>query len=520
MRHIPVVREPREYVDGAPIAPRRQDYVLWLLLAAVPSALLQATTSRITQDVGSMPFLWMVPLALYLTTFILAFEFPRFYVRHVLTLAIALGAAAAVPEWSPRVTLAVTFGMLALTGLGFHGELAVRAPAPAWLTRFFLVVSAGGVLGSAGVALGAPLLFNGVLEYPLTLSAAMLVLAVVYWSVAVRGSRIADRAVRIGADETRRAERSEDAAETDVDTISVVTTSTGRGMRGIAVALVFLGLFIAGKTALGWQALTDNDVFASRNFFGAVRVREETTDAGLLQRRLQHGTTLHGVQYVGGDKARQPISYYTPSSGLGQAMASLAALGRPARIGVVGLGTGTTAAYGRAGDDMTIFEIDPQFVALSTSPTPLFTYLRDSEATIHIVGGDARLSLERASPSRFDLLVLDAFSSDAVPVHLLTREAVQLYARHLRDARSLLVIHVSNRYLDLEGVVQAAGRAAGFMTVQVDDDVVDDDSERTTWMVLARDPEALRLFGEPLEGEGGPLWTDASSNLLSVLRRD
>ena len=482
VRRVPVAATRDE--AQAEAVPTTAEHVQWLLLAAMPSALLQATTTRITLDVGSMPFLWMVPLALYLLTFVLAFEYPRFYHRHLLAVAVAGIAIAGAFEWSARVTLALTLGTLTLAGLALHGELATRAPAPRWLTRFFLVVSAGGVLGSAIVAFGAPVAFNAVLEYPLTVAAVAATLAIVYLAA--------------HADELRR-----------------------RGLlRTAGGAFVLLALFLAGKESLGWLALTEDDVFASRNFFGAVRVREDTTEDGQRQRRLQHGTTLHGFQYLEGEKARQPVSYYTPDSGIGQAVGGLSALGRAARIGVVGLGTGTMAAHGRPGDEMTFFEIDPQVVALSTAPTPLFTYLRDSDATIRIVGGDARLSLERAQPSRFDLLVLDAFSSDAVPVHLLTREAIGLYGRHLRDQRSLLAIHVSNRFLELEGVVHAAAAANGFAVVIVEHDVTDDDTERTTWMLLAREAEALRAFGEPLEGPGGPLWTDTSSNLLSVLRRE
>ncbi len=485
MRAVPIsAGVAREIVAQAPTM---KDHLLWVLLAAVPSALLQATTTKITQDIAAVPFLWMVPLALYLLTFVLAFEYPRFYHRHLFTLAVALCTVAAIPEWSTRVTLAVTLGMLTLGGLALHGELASRAPAPAWLTRYFLLVSTGGVIGSALVALGAPVVFDGIVEYPLTLMAAVLVLALVYL---------------LEAPTLEAGER--------------------RGSVFVALTLVLLGLVIAAKTAVAWRDLTVDAVFTSRSFFGAIRVREQQfADTGERYRRLQHGTTLHGMQYLEGDKARQPVSYYTPPSGIGQAMGTLSALERPARIGVVGLGTGTMAAYGRKGDALVFFEIDPQIVAMSTAPTPLFRYLRDSEAEVTIVGGDARLSLERAAaPYRFDVLALDAFSSDAVPVHLLTREAFALYARHLRDARSLLAVHVSNRYLDLEGIVQAGGEAAGFTTVQVEHDVVDNDTERTTWMILARDSDALVPFGTPYVGTGAAPWTDASSNLLGVLRRE
>ena len=464
-------------------SPTRVDQIIWLLLAAVPAAMLQATTTKITQDVAAVPFLWMVPLAVYLLTFIVAFELPRLFKRELLTLAVALGIAAALPEWSTRVTLATTLGLLAAIGWCFHGELASRAPAPAWLTRYFLIVSAGGAAGSALVALGAPVLFDGLVEYPLTLVAAALLLGVVH---VVRAEQMELRSARVAR------------------------------VAGVMCAL--LAGTVGGKTALGWADLTSDAVFTSRNFFGALRVREQQFETGERYRRLQHGTTLHGLQYLKGAKTTLATTYYTTSSGVGLALGALSTLGRPARVGIIGLGAGTLATYGRPGDAFTFFEIDPQVVALSTAPTPLFRYVRDSQATITIVGGDARLSLEREPAYGFDVLAVDAFSSDSVPVHLLTREAFSLYARHLRGPQSVLAVHVSNRYLELEGIVQAGGAAAGFTTVEVSDDIVTDDHERSTWMLLARDPSALATFGTPRSGPATPPWTDASSNLLQAVR--
>ena len=465
-------------------APTRADHVLWLLLAAVPAALLQATTTKITQDVAAVPFLWMVPLAIYLCTFIVAFELPRLFSRGALTLLVAMGTAATLGEWRGRVTLGLSLGLLAAIGWCFHGELASRHPRPAWLTRYFLLVSAGGAIGSALVALGAPAMFDGVVEYPVTLVVAALLLGVVH---------------------VVRAERLE-------------STASARLARVVGVMCALLGGVVAGKTALGWLDLTSDAVFTSRNFFGALRVREQEFPTGERYLRLQHGTTLHGLQFLAGDKITTPTTYYTTSSGVGQALGALSLLGRPARVGVIGLGVGTVAAYGRPGDGFTFFEIDPQVVALSTAPTPLFRYLRDSKATVGIIGGDARLSLEREPRFDFDLLAVDAFSSDSVPVHLLTREAFVLYARHMRTRQSVLAVHVSNRYLALEAIVQAAGAAAGFAAVEVVDDIEERDHERSTWMLLARDPAALTPFGELWTRTPIAPWTDASSNLLQAVR--
>jgi hypothetical protein len=228
------------------IGPTAWTHVLWLLLAAVPAALLQASTTRITQDIAAVPFLWMVPLAIYLVTFIIAFEMPRLFHRELLTVAVAVGIGAVMPEWSNRVTLAITLGMLGLVGWCFHGELASRAPAPAYLTRYFLLLSAGGALGSAVVALGAPLVFDGLVEYPLTLMAAALVLGLVH------------------------VVRAED----------LESPGSARVARIAGVMLAILGGTIAGKTALGWADLTSDAVFTSRNFFGALRVREQQFETG------------------------------------------------------------------------------------------------------------------------------------------------------------------------------------------------------------------------------------------------
>ncbi len=387
-------------------------------------------------------------------------------------------------EWSTSLTLAATLGELALVGWCFHGELAARAPAPIWLTRYFLLVSGGGAAGSALVAIGAPALFDGLIEYPLTLMAAALVLGAVHVL----------RADGLGSPRARGVAR----------------------VAGMILAL--LGGAVGGKTMLDWADLRSDAIFTSRNFFGALRVREQEYDSGERYRRLQHGTTLHGLQYLSAEKSTQATTYYTTSSGIGQALTALSSLQRPAQVGVIGLGVGTLAAYGRPGDAFTFFEIDPQVVALSTAPTPIFRYLRDSDARIEIVGGDARLSLERSQPHAFDLLAVDAFSSDAVPVHLLTREAFALYAKHLRGPASVLAVHVSNRYLDLEDIVQAGGISAGFAAVEAVNDIVNDDSESSTWMLLARDPAALAPFGTLRGVPATPPWTDASSNLVQVLR--
>ncbi|BCS33140.1 hypothetical protein TBR22_A23670 [Luteitalea sp. TBR-22] len=485
MRGVAVPRPSVDAPTGEDDAPGRDAQILWVALAAVPAALLQATTTRITQDIAAVPFLWMVPLAVYLVTFIVAFERPRWYHRTLLTLLVSLGAAAALVEWSTRVMLAVTVAELAAVGWCFHGELALRAPAPAWLTRFYLLVAAGGALGSGLVALGAPVAFDGIYEYPLALAAAAFLLALVHGLAS--GS---------------------------------ATSAPGRRI-GVAASLLLsiLGGVLAGKTFVDWKTFTSDAVFTSRSFYGALRVRETAFDNGDRYRILQHGTTMHGHQYLASDKAMRPTTYYTPTSGVGLALGALSTLSRPARVGVIGLGTGTLAAYGRSGDAFVYFEIDPDVVALSMGDRPWFTYLRDTPASVEIVDGDARLSLAASAPRRFDVFAVDAFSGDAVPVHLLTQEAFAIYARHLAGPRSVLAVHVSNRYLDLEGIVEAGGATAGLASVIVQDDLVDNDTSRSTWVLLARDPGALTTFGDVRQAPRGRPWTDTSSHLLGILRR-
>jgi hypothetical protein len=285
-----------------------------------------------------------------------------------------------------------------------------------------------------------------------------------------------------------------------------------------AEALALAALLVVAWTTLGVRAANEKTRHATRSFFGIVRVRDLATPEGDAFRTFIHGSTMHGLQFQSGDRRQTPTAYFTPSSGIGRAMVALTNRPEPLRIGVIGLGVGTLAAFGRDGDRFTFYEIDAQVTALSTGEVPVFTYLRDSAAHVDVVGGDGRLALERSTPMQFDLLAMDAFSSDAIPVHLVTREALTLYARHLRSPRSLLAINVSNRYLDLQDVISATGAAAGFSAVRVDDEARPGLVQATSWMLLARDPEALGPFGTPITSGRSAAWTDAFSNPLAALK--
>ncbi|MCA9709673.1 MAG: ferrichrome ABC transporter permease, partial [Myxococcales bacterium] len=241
----------------------------------------------------------------------------------------------------------------------------------------------------------------------------------------------------------------------------------------------------------------------------------------------RHGRIIHGLQYQDPQLAREPTTYYGPGSGIGLAIHThpRREAGQPLRLGFVGLGTGTLASYGREGDQVRFYEINPDVVALSSGPKPWFTYLRDCRGTVEVSVGDARIELERQPPQELDVLALDAFSSDAIPAHLLTEEAMALYLRHLRDADAMVAVHISNRYLDLDPVVRGLAEALGLHVVRIDDSQDDDRVYSSDWMLLARDAATLdRVVAlatptdPPDRGEGWPRWTDAYSNLVQVLK--
>lgn len=479
---------PREDLpQGEPTSGARLPLIF--MLAAVPAALLQATTTVLTQDIAAVPFLWMVPLALYLLTYIIAFERPRACPRTPLACLLIVVSLLSVWRWPTWPMLFLTLVTLAIAGLALHGELARRAPATSRLTGYYLTIAAGGVAGSALVALGAPLVFTRVVEYPVCLIAALFLLAL---SVNV------DR------------ETSRDGAHTEGAVRPRAGGDWAHHRRLLTNGLILAALLLVASTAGEARLIADQVTHASRSFFGTVRVREMTTVDGTRYRRLIHGTTLHGLQCLDLPKRREPLAYFTPHSGIGRAMTAITARPEPVRAVVLGLGIGTLAAYGRAGDRFTFIEIDPQIVALSTGSNPVFTYLRDTPASVNVIVGDGRLALERTPPLDADIVVADAFASDAVPVHLLTREAVAQYIRHLRP-NGLIAMNVTNRYLALADVVAASAAANGLAVVRVRDNTVSELVRSTDWMLLARDRATLAEFEQPFVTQA-PAWTDAWSD--------
>jgi len=468
--------------------PSRSDYLLWLALSATGSVLLLAVTNHVTQNVASIPLLWLVPLTLYLLTFILAFEggsLSRAVYRveffWIAVLAWLGGMAWLLVDARFQFSLALQLAMF-LSGLFVacmfcHGELYRSRPAPRHLTAFYLTISAGGALGGLLVAVVAPLAFNAFYELSLGL-VALAALATVRFASVNAAARWASRAMLLG---------------------------------------------VTACAAYDGARFFRDVVETDRNFYGVLRVKEYGgPESAYHMRRLLHGVIMHGEQYLEGERRHLPTTYYMPSSGIGVAMAAAEARG-PVKVGVIGLGAGTLAAYGRKGDEYRFYDINPKVLAIARSR---FTYLSDSEAKVEVVLGDARLSLEREPPQGFDVLAVDAFSSDSIPVHLITREALSAYLRHMKPD-GVIAFHVSNRFLELPPVVGRLASEQGLVALLVSDEGDDDDADhtKTDWVLLAKDPRVLQAKEirkakpvAPPERPAWRTWTDDYSNLVQILK--
>jgi hypothetical protein len=488
---------------------------LWILLPASAVMMFMGVTNQLCMDVASVPFLWMVPLSIYLITLVLCFGSERVYLRGVF-LPLAVASVAWLIGWAPggyfgpivgdslgaavaRYCAALFFGCMVA-----HGELYRLRPGLSRLPDFYLCIAGGGALGGLFVGLIAPRIFDGYYELPLGVA----------WCWALVLIAITRSRAGVFAGRWRSAAWA-----------GLALVSTG------ALALYVLG---AGRVEPGTLAV-------ERNFFGILRVIETHGRAPSVE--LRHGTTRHGLQYTATGARHRPTSYYGQPTGIGVVLEQRMRIGRtPARLGVVGLGIGTLAAYGRKEDRIVFYEIDPQVVRLARD-SGQFTYLADSKAEIEIVTGDARLSLETElaqSGSRgFDVLVIDAFTSDAVPLHLLTAEAFRVYVAQLATG-GVLAVHVSNRNLELTNPVARLAREVGlYAFVVVNLDSPQQLAEASDWVVLVREPAYFEVLeaeveqlpkpmGRPrtrtfrLEPEGiarTPLWTDDFSNVLPQLRR-
>jgi hypothetical protein len=461
-------------------APAAGHYATWLLLSARGSVMLLAVTNHITHDVASVPFLWILPLTLYLLTFILCFEGRGWYRRSIFLgplLVIVAAMAWALHEEGGLMDLkeAVPLNLVGLfvMCMFFHGELAATKPAPRYLTRFYLMVSLGGALGGVAVGLIAVKLFNTYYEFGIGLVVTLLIAAF---------------ATRL------------------MHAVVPMVTLAAVGFTGYHV-YQYIG------------TLTSNTRVMTRNFYGTLRVKDTGAegDKGAV-RRLMHGVIMHGEQYLAPDRRNEPTTYYGATSGVARAIKALE--GAPMRVGVVGLGTGTLAAYGRKNDVYRFYEINPQVVTVANSE---FSFLGDSSAVIETVLGDARLAMEREAPQNYDVLVIDAFSSDSIPVHLITREAMAVYFRHMKPG-GVVAFHVTNRFLRLAPVVQRVADEQQLHIALIADDTEESDLASTDWVLVTRDRallerSAIAQFSSKIDEipELG-VWTDDFNNLFQILK--
>ncbi len=473
---------------AAPVPPPTAGLqVWWAALAGVASALLLAFTSHLSLNIAPIPFLWVLPLLLYLASFIVCFEAPRWYRRdfYFPLLVAGLGGVCytLIPgHLHPKIVVLVPLYAVTLfcACMVCHGELARAKPHPRYLTSFYLQLALGGALGGLFVGLLAPHFFNDLYELPIGLAA----LGVVTFAALYRDKK------------------------------SILHRRFALPAQAVAASLV---VAMTGTLAWGYGAFADSRPASVRNFYAVLKVEDSGSGENAV-RELKHGTIQHGSQFLDPSRRGWPTTYYGPLSGVALA---IKATNEARRVGVVGLGAGTLAVYGRAGDVMRFYEINPQVVDLARKQ---FSFLSDSKAAIEVELGDARLTLEREAPQQFNVLAVDAFSSDSIPVHLLTVEAFRAYVRHLKPG-GILAIHVSNRYLDLLPVVSKAAAALSLQVKQVyATDNYDVGVFSSDWLLLARSADAfnsdeLKENAKVLEAQPDVrLWTDDFSDLHGILK--
>lgn len=561
---------------GPPQRPAAGLVVLWMSLAACASALLLATTNQLCKNVAAVPLLWVLPLAIYLLTFTLCFESDRRYSRKWFHPAFALGmflvcfvlATGAGKDLLAQIAI-YSFGLFAAC-MVCHGELARLKPDPRHLTFFYLIVAAGGVLGGFFVALVAPYLFRGYWEYEISLwLAALLFLVVLYrdrgswlYSTRVKSPLVLlgaaallpeSLALAIGATQLagtlpsivvilgalfflqnqnqRRKQKPLRASRASAPAPESAPLQKSNRLLLASCAIVLL---ILGATFTTLAKASLGQIASVRDFYGALTVdRQNPGDPAHDAYALKHGEIVHGFEFRAPNKRLIPTSYFSEDSGLGLLLAPhLHASDNPAggdaalHIGDVGLGIGTVAAYARAGDSLRFYEINPQVVTLASDPR-YFRFLHDAAAPVDVALGDGRLSLERelaqGASQDYDVLIVDAFNGDAVPVHLLTIEAFELYLRRLKPS-GVLAMNVTNTFLDLRPVVVAAAERLGLASVWVHCDGDERVSYTNDWVLLSRDRQRIDAVASAakhaamLQVPESRLWTDDYSNLFEALR--
>lgn len=483
---------------SASAKPSIQLHILWILLSAIASTISLATTSQITQEVAAIPFLWVLPLSIYLLSFILTYSDERWYNRKLF--GVLMGLASIGFVWALSDTsahfipliIAYCF-MLFVSVMICNGETYRLRPEPTHLTRFYLMTSIGGALGGVAVNLIAPFIFKGYWELPISVGLT--------WALVLA--------------------------------IFMTRNSTNRTLRIRFIHNVLVGATVLLSGAFAIYALaggkTSGVVFEERNFYGVVRVKEvNANDPVWRGYNMAHGITIHGVQFTAPDKRREPTAYFARPSGIGLGMVNHPKYGHGMKVGILGLGIGSLAAYGQAGDTYRMYEINPIMLALAEGQGGYFSFLADTPAKVINVLGDARISLERelaaGGSDEFDLLAMDAFSSDSVPVHLLTREAFAIYLKHL-SPDGILAVNVSNRHLDLLPVLWQEAQYYKLKMVVIPTQGDGKLVFTSNWVLLSPkasllEVPAITARAIPMDkySTNVPLWTDDFSNLFQILK--
>jgi spermidine synthase len=489
--------------------PSLERRMVWLMFPALASMMLLAITNHVCQDVAVVPFFWVAPLGLYLLTFIICFDRSIWYRRRIFGLVTTIAVLLlAITQLETQVTELLTkinidfdiseytgelwieatiyLSVLFLICMVCHGELVRCKPPTEWLTSFYFMVSAGGALGGIFVALICPQVFSTHMELGIGLVASLLLATGVAW-----------------------------------DDFSVTWLMKQIWGKGLALVVAFLLLVVVVRAQ--FEIVNSDAVFTVRNFYGVLTVEEllDEEEPEFDIRRLLNGRILHGSQFLAKGRNKDATTYYNPESGIGMAVTHLVTRD-PMRVAVVGLGTGTIASYSRPGESYTYYEINPNVVDLANR---YFTFLSESDGEVNVILGDARISMERQTPQQYDIIALDAFSGDAVPAHLLTKEAFEEYFRHLKPD-GIIAVHISNRHLDLKPVVGGIAEhlhVPGITIEWLDGDYIGEAS--SDWVLLTHNtvfldtPEIVKV-AEPLAGSYTPipLWTDQYSNLFHILQ--
>ncbi len=475
--------------------PSWQNYSLWFVLAALASMMLMAVTNHITQNVASIPFMWVVPLALYLLTFVFCFEGrggKGFYTRKfwllptfVAICLMAWGVTAKYGFLAIDIAIPLYCAGLFLVCMFCHGELAASKPAARYLTRFYLVMSLGGAIGGLFVGLIAPKLFSAYWEMLLGLGILALMALIL---TAKYFTSVKQRPILVAAP---------------------------------MAAILSLGAVIYYAYDYDWLLKEGGTIHTERNFYGRLSVKQMGGgfNSPEAQRMMLHGTIVHGKEYIAEPYRRIPTSYYTETSGIGLALSHYSQPQR--KIGGVGMGVGTIAAYGRKGDVFNFYEINPEVVEIARN---YFYFLSDSAAKVQIALGDGRLVLEKQPPQQYDVLAVDAFSGDAVPVHLVTREALAIYLKHIKPNGSV-AFHITSRYLSLAPVIKKLADDAGYQAVMIADRSKGSRySSNSDWVIVTKnksllnDPSVRKNSVRIDNVAGMRIWTDDFSNLFQILK--